>query len=80
MKKTNSFADQFCEGFTNNTPDNYNYAEDTATDYPWCAPWLNPMVKQSEWFDCDKTPYEMGVAYAENVYAEVEEAFKKEEA
>lgn len=76
---TESFADQFCDGFADGSPDNYNYAEDTATDYPWCAPWLNPMVDQQEWFDQDKSPYQMGAAYAEEVYAEVEKAFKGEE-
>ena len=77
---TESFANSFVEGFEDAAPDNYDYAEDCATPDPWCAPWLNIGVDLKEWFDQDKTPYEMGVAYAEYIYEQIEEAFSRKDA
>ena len=75
-----SFGEAFIEGFEDNAPENYDYSEDSRSCAPWCAPWLCFGVNTNEWFDADKTAYEMGWDYAKSIYDVVEREFSKEEA
>ncbi len=65
-----SFSTCFIAGFISAAPSCYIFEKDCATEDPWCAPWY----WSEEWFDADKTPYEMGKAWALLVYKEIEAA------
>ena len=69
-----SFGEAFFEGFRDGVPDNYSFTADVSKDTPWCEPWLSDC---DDWFDPNKTPYEMGVAYANSIYDALEEEFQK---
>lgn len=71
------FGDAFLAGFNAAAPANYDQDADCETDSPWCCPWYWEDMK--EWFDYNLSAYEMGKAFAEKNFDEIEEAFSQEE-
>lgn len=70
------FGDEFCRGFNEECPSNYDYEADESST-PWFTPWY--WANQEDWFDDSLTPYEMGKAWALKVYDDLEAVLKEEE-
>ena len=71
------FGDAFLAGFDSAAPANYDQDADCETDSPWCAPWHWEDMK--EWFDHSLPAYEMGKAWAEKNFDEIEEVCSQDE-
>jgi hypothetical protein len=68
--------DDFTDGFFAAAPLGYDFESDCQSETPWCAPWH--WAGKDDWFSPDtRTPYEMGKAWAEKHFEEIEEFFSE---
>ncbi len=71
-----SFEDLFIDGFCAVSPEGYDAEGDFNSPDPWCCPWN--WADMRDWFNANLSPYDMGKAWGEACFDDLEKVLEEE--